>query len=82
MAYEIVFGETGFDILEHGQVHSTGYASRAIARAAIRRAEKRAETRAYARSAVRRLCDSLNDEGVDVIKVLEQERNWRVSSKN
>ena len=82
MAYEIVFGETGFDILEHGQVHSTGYASREIARAAIRRVEKKAETPAYARAAVRRLCDSLNDEGADVVKVLEQERNWRVSSKN
>ena len=82
MAYEIVFGETGFDILEHGQVHSTGYTSREIARAAIRRVEKKAETPAYARAAVRRLCDSLNDEGADVVKVLEQERNWRVSSKN
>ena len=77
-AYEIVHGETGFDILEHGQVHSTGYSTRATARAAVHRAEKKAETLAYARSAMRRLCDTLSDEDVDVVKVLEQERNWRM----
>jgi len=84
MAYEIKFGETGFDIMEDGRVHSTGYSLRSHARHAIREAEKAEQLLAYARRELRKLCDRMEDDGFSralVTQVLGEEKNWRDSAR-
>ena len=49
MAYKIVHGEMGYDILQDGRVHSIGYGTREGARRAIRDAMAEEQTLAYAR---------------------------------
>jgi hypothetical protein len=80
MAYEVKHGEVGFDVLEDGRVHSTGYSTRRAALAAIHAEHKAAWELTDARKALRRFCDGLVEDGlapIELVKMLAQEKYFR-----
>lgn len=84
MAYKIVHGEMGYDILQDGRIHSIGYGTREAARTAIRETEKAAQALESARLVLRKFCDGQEEDGLTreaLIEILGQEIDFRIGPK-